>query len=623
MINYNLPLGQEVFGGELDLNTGILTITHALIQSYAGETLPGEWMSDRDEYVVGSTPTIGAQVVYELATPATTQLTAQDIEVFLGDNAIWSDVDGSTTVEWYANIPRWAVPNTRKINGKELNTDIDLRMGDIVPIASKTFTGVIGTANTWAGATFFFGSIKPDTWTDLWSIKYRIKTYVPGKDGYNQIANVYISGSYDALRAYYSWNDVGPYYPAYYHELYRMKQAGFTNGYGHSLGVRFYSAYSPIDTNYKRTIVVDVYEVSGCTFSFYDSCLSYESIPGTGSTNYTGYSELNYTSNGLQETGDANDVNYQNRIYYTSIKAAAALYRYQFCLLTKDCKLLPINSVDNAPTNLTKTLTTESFNPFGDVYYYNATSAVSVNGNVGNGSLYRQVLADLRYSFNIGTGSYLTAREPVYLVAVPQSDGMAKLASTPLVQELPTTDDGLIYIYLGRAYEDSNPYRIDLSLDNPVYHYKNGAIQIWTNGFNGSYDSLTDKPTIPVALTDLQEDTTHRAVTDSQIAEWTAKSEFSGSYNDLTNKPTIPTTLAQLAEDSTHRLTTDAEKATWNAKYYKPTSGVPMSDLSDQVQTLLRSIGTETATFTDEIIIGDVRLKRYTTKRLMITDVES
>ena len=52
--------------------------------------------------------------------------------------------------------------------------------------------------------------------------------------------------------------------------------------------------------------------------------------------------------------------------------------------------------------------------------------------------------------------------------------------------------------------------------------------------------ALIDALTIPTALSDLTEDTTHRVVTDAEKAVWNAKSNFSGSYNDLTDKPTIP-----------------------------------------------------------------------------------
>lgn len=44
-------------------------------------------------------------------------------------------------------------------------------------------------------------------------------------------------------------------------------------------------------------------------------------------------------------------------------------------------------------------------------------------------------------------------------------------------------------------------------------------------------------------LADLSDDTTHRTVTDAEKASWNAKSTFSGSYNDLTNKPTIPSAI--------------------------------------------------------------------------------
>lgn len=40
----------------------------------------------------------------------------------------------------------------------------------------------------------------------------------------------------------------------------------------------------------------------------------------------------------------------------------------------------------------------------------------------------------------------------------------------------------------------------------------------------------------------------------------------SGSYNDLSNKPTIPTALSDLTDDSTHRVVTDTEKTAWGGK---------------------------------------------------------
>lgn len=345
-------------------------------------------------------------------------------------------------------------------------------------LKSKTFTNVIGTANNWAGATFFFGSVKPESWDTTWRIKYRINVYVPNHTDYCQMADVMISGKQGDFRSYYSMNTIGSYYVCYYHELYSLKSAGFTNGYGHSIGVRFYSAYNPINTDYKRTIEVEIIEMEHCIFDFYDNCLLYASIPGTGSTNYNTYTELDFVTNGLQETGDANDVNYYNREYYTSRTTKNALYRYQMCLTTSTGQLIPVNSVNNSvATN--KTLTTDKFDPFGEIFYWASTSTYSAGANIGNVNLYRQYLADLRYSFNCGgydTTATLTARLPLYLVCNAENDGTATLHSSPLSQTLPDSDNGLIYIYLGRVYEDTKPYRVVLSIHHPVYWYRNGNV---------------------------------------------------------------------------------------------------------------------------------------------------
>lgn len=61
--------------------------------------------------------------------------------------------------------------------------------------------------------------------------------------------------------------------------------------------------------------------------------------------------------------------------------------------------------------------------------------------------------------------------------------------------------------------------------------------------------ALSADTKIPSALSDLTADATHRTVTDTEKASWNAKSNFSGSYNDLTDKPSIPS-IANLATTS-------------------------------------------------------------------------
>ena len=91
---YDIALPETVYGGTLDVETGVLTITHGQIASYAGESLPGRWMSDRDVYTDGAIPTVGAQVVYELAEPYTIQLTPKQITALSGVNTIYTNADG-------------------------------------------------------------------------------------------------------------------------------------------------------------------------------------------------------------------------------------------------------------------------------------------------------------------------------------------------------------------------------------------------------------------------------------------------------------------------------------------------------------------------------------------------
>ena len=71
--------------------SGELVVTYGYISSYNGETLPSTWISDRDVYAEGTTPTIGAEVCYKLATPQTIQLTPTIIKSLQGDNNFFAD----------------------------------------------------------------------------------------------------------------------------------------------------------------------------------------------------------------------------------------------------------------------------------------------------------------------------------------------------------------------------------------------------------------------------------------------------------------------------------------------------------------------------------------------------
>lgn len=81
------------YGGTLSNENGVqrLTLTHGYIASYNGETLPSIWISDRDVYAEGTTPTTGAEVVYTLATPQQISQDSLSIATQEGTNNLWAD----------------------------------------------------------------------------------------------------------------------------------------------------------------------------------------------------------------------------------------------------------------------------------------------------------------------------------------------------------------------------------------------------------------------------------------------------------------------------------------------------------------------------------------------------
>lgn len=92
-----LTLPRTIYGGTVDAVTGEGQETWKLIDSYAGEDLPGKWISDRDVYASGTAPTTGAQVAYKLAEPISFTATgAQPIPALSGVNTLLTDADSVT-----------------------------------------------------------------------------------------------------------------------------------------------------------------------------------------------------------------------------------------------------------------------------------------------------------------------------------------------------------------------------------------------------------------------------------------------------------------------------------------------------------------------------------------------
>ena len=234
---------------------------------------------------------------------------------------------------------------------------------------------------------------------------------------------------------------------------------------------------------------------------------------------------------------DTNTIGYQIRTNSQSLPMSSVVYRYRLLFTSADgTHYVPANNSTSTNATSSRTVCQDKINPFGSIFYYSAAASVAANTRPAATTLWEQFAIVLGYSFNnTGAALTLTSWKPVYIKAAPQSDGSAIIDSTtPYVQDLPTTEDGKIYIFLGVAYSATN---IELQLDHPVYWFKDGMIRPYTNAAAGiSSVAWGDITGTLSSQTDL-----NTALGAKANSADLATVATSGSYNDLTNKPTIPT----------------------------------------------------------------------------------
>lgn len=145
-------LGQTVYGGNLDVRSGIFTKTWGYIASYAGETLPSEWISDRDEYVSGTTPTTGAEVAYKLANANYTKIQLTPHETSLLKDYAYVSTNGTSISLSYHNGELASLGDVEALGEtvNNLGDDISFLMNKRVNInpTNKKFTSSTTLAYT-------------------------------------------------------------------------------------------------------------------------------------------------------------------------------------------------------------------------------------------------------------------------------------------------------------------------------------------------------------------------------------------------------------------------------------------------------------------------------------------
>lgn len=175
-----------------------------------------------------------------------------------------------------------------------------------------------------------------------------------------------------------------------------------------------------------------------------------------------------------------NTIGYQLRTNSYSLPMDSVTYRYRLLFTSADGKkFVPANNSTSTNATATRAVCQSAIDPFGSIVYYGTTASVSANSRPSATALWEQYAIALGYSFNrTGAALTLTPWAPVYLKCAPQANGSAIMDdTTPIVQALPTTQDGKIYIFLGVAYSATN---IELNVNHPVYYHNGTNIGLWT-----------------------------------------------------------------------------------------------------------------------------------------------
>lgn len=380
------------------------------------------------------------------------------------------------------------------------NSDLEYSLGsadkrwkiyaETQPQQTKTFTGVIGTANDVDNATFYFGSVRPTgAFTDQWSITYRVNAIAAGDSRAKAFSILTINGHADTYSSYAAWNAIynTSYRPCYYHVYYRLKEAGFNNNYGHALGLRLYSGWNAAVAANARTITIDILDTYNCTFEFYgDTMLKYSAIPGTGSTNYSAKSEFDFCNNGLKETGDDNTTE-DGSIYISAKTGAKGIW--QTGLVMEDGNGTYQNICLDSSGGVTRTTATtkipnpNGFRVGGTIWFSNGNYAANTN-ITGWLNMYNEYSAfDSRYTLNTTlTDGSLTAYAPIYLVGtINLNDGLYYL-DNPWWTQTPN-NTSKIYVLVGGCYDSTTTNcRMTLYQHNPWYRYDGTRLQPYETG---------------------------------------------------------------------------------------------------------------------------------------------
>ena len=253
-----------------------------------------------------------------------------------------------------------------------------------------------------------------------------------------------------------------------------LKNGVVTSASGFTINVNGLGAKHSYNNLAAATADTTIFNINYTMMFVYDSTR----VSGGGWICYRGYD------------ANTNTIGYQLRTNSTTMPMSEITYRYRLLFTSADGKkFVPANTSSSTSATATKTVNQTPIDPHGSIVYYGTTASVAAGSRPSTAYLWTRYVVTLGYSFNRTNAALtLTSHAPVYIKAAPQANGSAIIdATTPYVQSLPATADGMIYIFLGTA---ASATTVELVDEHPIYCYRNGSIQHWT-GVQSEIDALT------------------------------------------------------------------------------------------------------------------------------------
>lgn len=364
----------------------------------------------------------------------------------------------------------------------------EVTANDIVPIASKTYKNIYAKSLNSVDCKYAFASVKVTNLRQPYYIRVKItaspseeNTDANGNKCYQYVEYKYMFSSDQAL-AYEIENyfHLTTYKSVSAISYYQAKLTAVAKGIDDFAMFNNTNTYNNTKSTNGKDFKIELLETENCEVTFLEELLTQREIDKTyTATNFNNY-YVNLEQNGLMHSADANtntDTYDRTKIGQNYV-AKGTVYSTQLVMSSDWNNYFSITNARTTAT--TKAVTQEPFRPETILYYSstgNAKNGVQMSGTY----LYTNIPIDIRYSIN---ATSITNYLPIFLIATrDDSTGLYTLKSDKWwTQDIPTEEDGLYYIYLGGAYSTVS---IGLSASHPVYVFKNGKFDIFTEGTGG------------------------------------------------------------------------------------------------------------------------------------------